>query len=141
MSADSNADTVPSPKLSRVSLWTGRVLTGLTGVLLLLDAVLKLVKPDFIVEATAETGISPEVIVPLGVVLFVSTLLYLVPRTSVLGAVLLTGYLGGACATHVVLGDGWFEIFFPVVFGILAWFGLWFRDIRLRALLPLTNSE
>lgn len=139
MSTDAVADAVPSPNLSKASLWTGRVLSGLVGLLLLMDAVMKLVKPDFVVEATVEMGMSEGIIVPLGVVLLASSLLYLVPRTAPLGAVLLTGYLGGACATHVVLGDGWFEIFFPVIFGILAWGGLWFRDVRVRAVLPMTR--
>lgn len=126
---------------SKTSLWSGRIVSWLTGLFLLLDAVMKLVKPDFIVKATEEAGLSPDTIVPLGVVLTVSSLLYLIPRTSVLGAVLVTGYLGGACATHVVLGDGWFEIFFPVVFGIMAWGGLWFIDRRVRAVLPFIHSS
>ena len=78
-------------------------------------------------------------IVPLGIVLLTCTILYLVPRTAVLGAILLTGYLGGAVATHVRAGQGLFEILFPVVFGALLWGGLVLRDERLRELLPLRD--
>ena len=75
---------------------------------------------------------------PLGVVLLISTLLYAYPRTSILGAILLTGYLGGAVATHVRIGDPLFtHILFPVYLGVIAWGGLWFRDDRLQALLPI----
>ncbi len=141
MSTDAISNTIPTlSQTSKVSLWAGRVLSGLTGLFLLLDAGLKLAKPDFIVEATEKAGMSPNTIVPLGAVLFVSSLLYLIPRTAPLGAVLLTGYLGGACATHVIFGHGWFEIFFPVVFGVLAWGGLWLRDSRIRAVLPMLKS-
>ena len=74
--------------------------------------------------------------VVVGIVLVASTILYLIPPTSVLGAILLTGYLGGAVASHVRLGQGMFEILFPVVFGALLWGGLVLRDARLRAVLP-----
>lgn len=84
-------------------------------------------------------GYPERVIVPLGIVLLTSTLIYLIPRTAILGAILLTGYLGGAVATHVRAGQGWFEILFPVVLGILLWGGLMLRDDRLRTLIPLRN--
>ena len=107
--------------------WAGRVVSGLPALFLLVDAGMKFVKPAFVVEATVKLGYSEAVILPLGAVLFASTLLYLIPRTAVLGAVLLTGYLGGAVATHVFAGHGAFEIVFPVVFGILLWTGLVLR--------------
>jgi Na+/proline symporter len=87
-----------------------------------------------VVKATTDLGFSERVIVPLGIVLLVSTLLYLIPPTAVLGAILLTGYLGGAVATNVRSKPGWFAIIFPVVFGVLLWLGLWLREPRLRAL-------
>ena len=93
---------------------------------------MKLVKPAFVVEATVEMGFSESVILPLGIVLLDCTVLYLVPPTAVLGAILLTGYLGGAVATHVHAGDGRFQALFPVVFGALLWGGLVLRDRRLR---------
>jgi hypothetical protein len=108
----------------------------LAALFLLFDAAMKLVKPAFVVEATVRLGYSESVILPLGVVLLLSTVLYLVPRTEVLGAILLTGYLGGAVATHVHHGDTAFEIVFPSVFGALLWGGLVLRDARLRSLLP-----
>src|SRR5438105_9190757 len=122
--------------VSAGALWTGRVMSALSALFLLFDGAMKLVKPTFVVEATVALGYSENVILPLGVVLLVSTVLYLVPRTSVLGAILLTGYLGGAVATHVQHGDGPFEIVFPVIFGALLWGGLVLRDARLRALVP-----
>jgi hypothetical protein len=101
---------------------------------LLIDGAMKLVKPAPVVEATVGLGYPESVIVPIGVVLIVCTILYLIPRTSVLGAILLTGYLGGAVATHVRTGESLFSIIFPVIFGVLLWLGLYLRDSRLRAL-------
>ncbi|MBN9119542.1 MAG: DoxX family protein [Planctomycetes bacterium] len=122
---------------SRAAFWTGWALTGLSGAFLLFDGVMKLVEPPFVVEATVKLGFAEGVIVPLGVVLTACTGLYLLPLTSVLGAVLLTGYLGGAVATHVHAGDGAFPVFFPVAFGAVVWLGLYLREPRLRALVPL----
>jgi hypothetical protein len=119
--------------VSAGALWAGRVISLLPALFLLLDAVMKLVKPAFVVEGTVKLGYPEYVIVPLGVVLLVSTLLYLIPRTAVLGAILLTGYLGGAVDTHVHAGQGWFEILFPVLFGVLIWTGLVVRDRQVRA--------
>jgi hypothetical protein len=126
-------DISPAP-VSKGALWTGRVLSILPALFLLLDAAMKLVKPEFVVKATTELGISESVIVPLGVVLLLCTILYLVPPTAVLGAILLTGYLGGAVATHVFAEHGAFQMLFPVFFGALLWGGLVLRDPRLRAL-------
>jgi hypothetical protein len=111
-------------------------MSALPALFLLFDGAMKLVKPSFVVDATTRLGYPESVILPLGVVLVVCTILYLVPRTSVLGAILLTGYLGGAVATHVRHEDGPFAIVFPVIFGALLWGGLVLRDPRLRSLLP-----
>jgi len=121
---------------SKTALWTGRVIGILPALFLLFDAVMKLVKPAFVVEATVQMGFAESTILPLGVVLLVCTVLYLIPQTAVLGAILLTGYLGGAVATHVHHGDSLFQILFPVVFGALLWGGLVLQDMRLRALVP-----
>ncbi|HEV3342321.1 MAG TPA: DoxX family protein [Pirellulales bacterium] len=132
----------PEPLTTPVSkgrLWTGRVISTLPALFLLLDGVMKLVKPSFVVEATTEMGYTEQVILPLGVVLCVSTVLYLVPQTAILGAILLTGYLGGAVDAHVRHQDGSFAIFFPVVFGALLWGGLVLRDPRLGRLVPWRN--
>ena len=125
--------------ISKRMLWTGRITSALPALFLLLDGAMKLVKPEPVVTATVELGYSEAVIVPLGLVLLACTILYLIPRTAVLGAILLTGYLGGAVATHVRAGQGPFEILFPVVFGALLWGGLVLRDDRLRTLIPLRD--
>jgi hypothetical protein len=125
--------------VSNKALWTGRIIVLLPALFLLLDGVMKLVKPAPVVEATVRLGYSENVILPLGIVLLICTVLYLIPLTSVLGAILLTGYLGGAVATHVRAGEGAFPILFPVVFGMLLWGSLWLRDQRLRALIPLRS--
>jgi hypothetical protein len=101
---------------------------------------MKLVKLSFVTEATIRLGYSESVIIPLGAVLVVCTLLYVVPRTAVLGAILLTGYLGGAVATHVRHEDSPFEITFPVIVGALLWGGLVLRDPRLRFILPWRSA-
>jgi hypothetical protein len=133
-----NANT-PTTAVSKSALWTGRVMSTLPALFLLLDGVMKLVKPDPIVKATVELGYPESVILGLGIVLTASTLLYAIPRTAVLGAILLTGYLGGAVATHVRVGGGAFPVLFPVCIGVLLWGGLVLRDARLRSLLPLRN--
>jgi DoxX-like family len=97
---------------------------------------MKLFKPEFVIEATTQLGYSEEVIVPLGIALTACTITYVIPQTAVLGAILLTGYLGGAVASHVRHGDNWIAIVFPAVFAALVWGGLVLRDKRLRALVP-----
>ena len=120
--------------------WTGYVMTILPSLFLLLDGVMKLFKPRFVVEATMQLGYQESAILPIGIVLVICTVLYLLPITSVLGAILLTGYLGGAVATHVRAGQGSFPIIFPVIIGALIWGGLYFRDHRLRNLIPLLTT-
>jgi hypothetical protein len=121
-------------QVSKGTLWAGRIISGLPVLFLLIDGAMKLVKPAPVVEATVGLGYPESVIVPIGVVLIVCTILYLIPKTSVLGAILLTGYLGGAVATHVRTGESLFSIIFPVIFGVLLWLGLYLRDTRLRPL-------
>jgi DoxX-like family len=123
----------PQAPHSKGALWTGRVMSTLAALFMLFDGAMKLVKPDKVVEATTQLGFPESVILPLGVVLLVATVAYLVPQTSVLGAILLTGYLGGAVAAHVRHEDGLFPIFFPVIFGALVWGGLVLRCPRLRS--------
>jgi len=123
---------------SRSARWGGRAASGLAAAFLLFDAGLKLVKPPFVVEGTVKLGYSEDVIVPLGIVLLLSTLLYLVPRTSPLGVLLLTGYLGGAVASHVRVGDPLLShVLFPTYVAVLLWGGLWLRDERVRAFVSL----
>ncbi|MCM3906346.1 MAG: DoxX family protein [Pyrinomonadaceae bacterium] len=125
--------------VSKKRLWAGLIISALPALFLLLDGAMKLVKPAVVVEATVRLGYSESVIVPIGVVLLVSTVIYLIPRTSVLGAILLTGYLGGAVATHVRAGEPLFSIIFPVIFGVLIWLGLYLCDDRLTRLIPLRS--
>ena len=125
--------------ISRKAVWSGRILSGVLALLLTADAIGKLIKPAPVVEATVKLGYQEGTILPLGIVLFACVLLYAVPRTSVLGAILLTGYLGGAVATHVRVSDPLFShTLFPVYIGALLWLGLYLRDVRLRALIPVT---
>ena len=129
----------PAP-VSRKRIWAGRILSALPLLFLLLDGVAKLVKPAPVVEGTVKLGYPETVIVPLGIVLLTCTILHVIPRTSVLGAILLTGYLGGAVATHVRVGDPLFtHVLFPIYLGVLIWGGLYLRDDRLHALIPLRS--
>jgi hypothetical protein len=133
----SDAQSVP---LSKRTLWTGRIMSALPTLFLFVDGVGKLVKPAPVVEATLQLGYPESVILGLGIVLLTCTVLYVIPRTAVLGAILLTGYLGGAIATHVRVGNPLFShILFPVYIAVLIWGGLYLRDERLRALIPLRS--
>jgi hypothetical protein len=122
--------------ISSARLWTGRIMSALPALFLLMDGGMKLFKPAVVVEATKQMGYPETAIVGLGLVLLASTVLYLVPRTAILGAILLTGYLGGAVASQLRVQAVLFNIVFPVAFGCLLWGGLWLRDRRLRELLP-----
>jgi hypothetical protein len=126
-----------SPPASKAMIWTGRIISTLVVLFLLMDGVMKLFKPQFVVDGTVKLGYSENVIIPLGVVLIVCTILYAIPRTAVLGAILLTGYLGGACATHVRGGPGPYNFVIPIIFGVLVWLGLVLRDGHLRMRLPV----
>ena len=118
--------------------WAGYILSGLPVLFLLIDAVGKFVKPAAVVEGTQQLGYNESVILPLGIILLASTIIYLIPRTSTLGAILLTGYLGGAVATHVRVGSPHFShILFPVYLGIMLWLGLYLREKRLQVVVPL----
>lgn len=133
------AANVQVGSLPAKGVWAGRIVSWLPGLFLLLDGVAKLFKPAPVIEGTVKLGYSESVIIPLGIVLIVCTVLYLIPRTAVLGAILLTGYLGGAVATHVRAADGIFPVVFAVSFGALLWLGLYLRDARLRELVPLRS--
>ena len=123
----------------KTKLWIGRIIGTLAILFLLVDGVMKLLKPAIVVEATRQLGYPESTIVGIGIALLVSTVLYVIPRASILGAILLTGYLGGAVATHVRVGAGWFSILFPVIIAAFVWGGIYLRDERLRALIPLRS--
>jgi hypothetical protein len=125
---------------SKTSLWAGRIISGLVVLFMLFDSGIKLMKLAPAVEGTAKLGYPVSVVLPIGIVLFVCTVLYAIPRTSILGAILLTGYLGGAVASNVRMGNPLFGyVLFPVYVGVLLWLGLFLRDARLRALIPLRS--
>ena len=118
-------------------LWAGRILSAIPILFLLFDGVVKLIKPASVVEATVRLGYPESIIPGLGILLLVCTVVYVFPLTSVLGAILLAGYLGGASATHLRIGDPLFPMLFPSIVGALIWGGLFLRDERLRTLIPL----
>lgn len=128
MQADS-ASPAPSKKL----LWTGYIISGLVFAMLIFSAVMKLLQPEDFVNEFDRLGWPVYLGVAIGILEIVCAVIYIVPQTSVLGAILLTGYLGGAVATHVRIGDPFVP---PVIAGILVWVALYLRDPRLRALLP-----
>jgi DoxX-like family len=132
--------TVGSGSISKASLWTGRVISGVVVLFLLFDGITKLLKVPQVVDATIRIGFPVTTIVGIGITLLVCTAIYAIPKTSILGVILLTGYLGGATAAQLRAGSPVFETLFPVIFGVLAWFGIYLRDHRLRALLPLRNT-
>ncbi len=119
----------------RGSVLAGRIIAGFAALFLLGDGVLRTVHLAPYVQGTVQFGYPEHLTTPIGLVLIACTLLYLLPRTAVLGAILLTGYLGGATATHVRVEDPSF--LFAATFGVLVWAGLYLRDARLRALLSL----
>lgn len=120
--------------VSKKGLWAGRIISALVVLFLLLDAVAKLMKITPVLEAFTRLGFSTGLAVPIGVLLLVCTIVYVIPPTSILGAILLTAYLGGATVTHLRAGQ---PFYFPVVFGVLVWGGLYLREDRLRAVIPL----
>jgi len=137
----SDAQTAP---VSKKGLWAGRIMTGLVVTFLTFDAILKFVTPAPapVVEAFAHVGWPLNLAPVLGMILLVSTVLYVIPKTSILGAILLTGYLGGAVATHLRAGDPLFShVLFPTYLGVLLWGGLYLREDRLRALIPLRSPK
>ncbi len=116
------------------SRWAGRVLGGVPVLFLLMDSTMKLIHVAAVTEASARIGFPDQLSRPLGLILLACTTLYLVPRTAVLGAVLLTGYLGGAVAIHARIGDPLLShILFPVYVGVMLWGSLFLRDARVRA--------
>jgi hypothetical protein len=129
----STEPAVPTARPSMALIWVGRVLSALPVLMLVMSAVMKFMKPTEVVEGFTKLGYSDSLAVPLGIVELACTALYVIPQTSVLGAILLTGYLGGATATHVRVGDPFVG---PVIIGVVVWLGLYLRDARLRALIP-----
>ncbi len=130
----SNLKSAPT---SNKMLWAGYVVSALPVLLLLFSGVMKFAKPAALVEGFAHLGWPESLALVLGILEVGCTIVYVIPQTSVLGAILLTGYLGGATATHVRIGEGFIG---PVLFGVLVWLGIYLRDSRIRALIPLRRS-
>ncbi len=124
----------PTHPASKKMLWAGYIMGILPVLMLLMSAVMKFVKPPPVVEGFAHLGLPESLALGLGILELICTVIYLVPQTSVLGAILLTGYLGGATVTHLRVGD---PFLMPVLLGLLIWGGLFLRDSRLRTLIPL----
>jgi hypothetical protein len=138
VSVESTPAIFTTTSTSNKAQWTGRILSGIAVLFLLFDAIGKLMRPEPVIKGTAELGWPVDVILTLGVIQLVCLVVYLIPRTAFLGAILWTGYLGGAIATHVRVDNPLFShILFPVYVAALLWGGLWLRDRRLRALLPI----
>jgi hypothetical protein len=127
--------------LSPRAVWAGRVMSGLVILFLVMDIAMKLANLNVVAQASLQLGWDPGKARTLGLILLVCTALYAYPRTAILGATLLTGYLGGAVAAHARLDDPLFtHVLFGVYLGILAWGGLWLRDPRLRVMFPLRQD-
>src|SRR5437870_3026531 len=120
---------------SKATIWIGWLLSALPSLMLLFSGSMKLVKPDDLVKGFEHLGYPEHLALTLGIVEIGCTLVYLIPRTAVLGAILLTGYLGGAIATHIRLLE--MQFLAPLVLGVLIWGGLFLRDPRVRALIPI----
>ena len=127
----------PAP-VSNKLLWVGWIVSVLPVLMLVMSGVMKLLKPPDVIDGFTKLGYDPDLALGLAVVELGCTAIYVFPRTAVLGAILLTGYLGGAVATHVRVGDAYF---IPIILGVLVWGGLYLRDNRIRVLLPLRRSS
>jgi hypothetical protein len=133
---DNSSATPPS----KGQLWTGRILSALIVLFLAADGIAKLFMPKPVVDASIHLGLPLPLTHNLGFLLLFCVLMYYIPRTSILGAILLTGYFGGAVCTHLRAGDPLATVaFFPIYFGILTWLALYLCDTRLRALLPFRS--
>lgn len=127
-----------TPPVAKKGVWAGRIMSGLAVLFLLFDSLIKVMKLAPAVEGTTALGYPATVVRGIGIIELVCLVLYVIPRTSVFGAILLTGYLGGAVATHVRVGSPLFtHILFPTYVAALIWGGLYLRDARLRSLVPL----
>jgi DoxX-like family len=123
--------------VSRKALWIGYLVSALPVLLLVFSAVIKLMKPPQMVEGFARLGIPDSLISQLGILELVCVIIYLIPRTSIMGAILTTGYFGGAIATNLRLGE---SFLLPLMAGMMIWGGLYLRDQRVRALIPLRRQ-
>jgi DoxX-like family len=124
--------------VSKTALWVGRVMSALPVLMVLFGSILKLMKTASVIEGFARYGLPERLVVPVGVIELICVIVYVIPRTAVPGAILMTGLLGGAILTNVRVGDPGYA--FPVILGMLAWGGLYMRDVRVRELIPLRKK-
>ena len=124
-----------SSPVSKTTLWIGRVMSALPVLLVLFGSVVKLMKTASVVEGFVRAGVPERLIIPVGIIELVCVAVYVISQTAVLGAILMTGMLGGATITNLRIGDPTNPM--PVVLGMLAWGGLFLRDTRLRELIPI----
>jgi len=142
MNQDTITQTPAQPRsASRLRRRLGVGLSGLVVLFLAFDGITKVLRVAPVMEACQKMGISPNTAVGIGLLLLTCTIVYVIPRTAIFGAILLTGYLGGAVATHVRVSGSLFEILFPVIMGVFVWGGLYLRDARLRRLIPLHQGD
>jgi DoxX-like family len=142
MSREASGIAPPYRGAGASMIWIGRVMTGLVSAFLVIDATMKLIQPQVVIDSTRGIGWPADSVMlsVLGCLLLISTALYLFPRTAVLGAIILTGYLGGAIASHARIGSPLLtHDLFGVYLGLFVWGGLWMRDSRIRALIPLSR--
>jgi len=123
----------------KTTLWAGRIISLLAVLFLAFDTIIKVLNMAPAVEATTQLGYPASLVIGIGVLELICLAVYVIPRTSVLGAILLTGYLGGAIATQVRAGSPLFSVVFPIIVGAMVWGGLYLRESRLRALVPLRS--
>ena len=122
---------------NRTAIISGRIISTLIILFMIVDGIGHVMKLEPYVKGTVDVGYPASILVPLGIVELLCAILYAIPRTTILGAILLTAYFGGATATHVRMGQ---PFYFPIVFGVLTWLALYLRDSRLRTFIPLTSS-
>jgi DoxX-like protein len=128
-----------APTSNKPMIWVGRIVSALPVLLLVFSSSMKLLKPVQVVDEFTRLGYPENVIFGLGIVELACAVIYAIPQTAIFGAILLTGYLGGATATHLRAGDPTFNMIMPVILGVLIWGGVFLRDARLRKLLPLRS--
>jgi DoxX-like family len=132
----SGTQTAPT---SKIKFWASYILSAIPALLLIASGVAKLLKPAPVVQSFAHFGYPESIIITIGILEIACTIVYLIPRTAMLGAILVTGYLGGATATNVRVGDP--SSYLTVILGVLVWAGLYLRDDRLTPLIPLRSPK
>lgn len=135
----SSTTLTTAPTVSKGALWTGRVISILVVLFMLFDCITKILKVPQVIEASAKVGINASEVFWIGVTLLVCVILYVIPQTSVFGAILLAAYLGGAVCADVITHQPVFNSCFAITFGVLTWLGLYLREPRLHALVPLRS--